>query len=175
MGKKIFWLNLLTVWSDGRNKGWRRMLTSTSLMNPSVITFWRYSYLVASSWLSWVVMGMRMKPSFRRHTNAPTKGGNTHLDALRMMNNTAGSDLWRLCESISASQSKAQRQRELPSLWVFRHIPLTLCLAAPYLTVKACPHIQGPGVQPDREMSNSTGSKTVLSVATSLTVSVGKG
>lgn len=151
------------------------MLTSTSFMNPSVITFWRHSYIVASSWLSWIVMGMRMKPCFRRHTNVSTEGGNTHLDALRMTSNTADSDLWRLCESISASQSKAQRQRELPSLWVVWHVPLTLCLAAPYPTVKACTHIQGPGVQPDREMSSLTGSKTVLSVATSSTVSVGKG
>lgn len=144
-------------------------------MNPSVITFWRHSYIVASSWLSWRVMGMRIKSCFRRHTSVPTEDGNTHLDALRMMSNTACSGLRRLCESIRASQSKAQRQRELPSSWVVWHIPWPLCLAAPYPTVKACAHIQGPGVQPDREMSNSTGSKTALSVAISSTVSVGKG
>lgn len=117
-------------------------------------------------------MGMKIKHCFHEHTSIPTESENTHLDAPSMMSNTSGSDLQRLFHNhawdfISPPRSQSQGRKELPILRVVWHTPLTLCLAVPYPTVKACPCIHGPSVQPDCEMSNPTRSKTTLSVAIS--------
>lgn len=48
------------------------------------------------------------------------------------------------------------------------------CCPLPYRE-GTCTGILGPGVQPDYEMSDSTRSKTALSVAISLAVRIGKG